>query len=186
MANIFNPLIPFILLAVGAQSSAAPAALLAGRDLDVLKAALDSQCTKADSTPSVISDLPTEMGLRAVLKDGKPDAHLKRLASRASESTRWPLGTLCNNTQVVAESRLAGNSAGAGRAFPGTPGFAKAFEGARALETVSRPLFTTDGKHAVVATNYMCGPLCGNGAVLELELTKDGWKITKSTMTWIS
>ena len=182
MAKIFTPLIAFILLA--APAFAEPAAVLAGRDIDVLKAALGAQCTKANSTPTVMSDLPAGMDQNALHKDGK--TYLNELTGRAGETTRWPLGLLCNNTLVVAESRLAGNSAGAARAFPGTTGFARTFGGARALKTVSRPLFTADGKHAVITANHMCGPLCGGGELIELELTKDGWKVLKSRMTWIS
>jgi hypothetical protein len=187
MAKIFNPLISFILLAAVAQACAEPVALLAGRDIDVLKAVLGSQCTKTDSTPTAISDLPSAMDVKSMPEAwSASDTYLKELTSRTSEGTRWPLGELCKNTQVVAEIRLAANPAGAGRALPGSSRFAKAFDGARVLKTISRPLFAADGKHAVIATNHMCGPLCGNGAVIELELTKDGWKIIKSAMTWIS
>ena len=187
MAKSFTRPIAFILLAAAAQGCAEPVASLAGRDIDVLKAALGSQCTQADSTPTAISDLPSGMDMKSVPEAWRAsDAYLKGLTSRISEVSRWPLGELCKNTQIIAEIRLAANPAGAGRALPGSSRFAKAFDGARVLKTISRPVFAADGKHAVIATNHMCGPLCGNGAVLELELTEDGWKIIKSAMTWIS
>ena len=187
MAKIFNSLIAFILLAVAAQACAGAVPVLTGRDIDVLKAVLGSQCTKADSTPTAISDLPSGMDLKSVPEAWTAsDTYLKGLISRTSEVSRWPLGELCQNTRVVAEIRLAADPAGAGRALPGSSRFAKAFNGARVLKTISRPAFAADGKHAVIATNHMCSPLCGSGAVIELELTKEGWKIIKSAMTWIS
>ncbi len=58
--------------------------------------------------------------------------------------------------------------------------------GDKALLSVSKPIFSKDGKTAVILFGYSRGPLSGHGNIYKLEKTPTGWKIIKSLAGWIS
>jgi hypothetical protein len=54
-----------------------------------------------------------------------------------------------------------------GRRYPGSAGAA----------LVSRVAFTPDGKTAIASYTVLCGGLCGQEALVRLDLTDNGWKV---------
>lgn len=58
---------------------------------------------------------------------------------------------------------------------------------ARGFWSISRPGFDAARRHAIVATGYACGGLCGDGSVVLLERTASGgWKVVTERPTWIA
>jgi hypothetical protein len=49
----------------------------------------------------------------------------------------------------------------------------------------SLPAYFDDGT-ALMFLGYFCGGLCGEGNFLLLQRQKEGWRVIKSMMTWIS
>ena len=53
----------------------------------------------------------------------------------------------------------------------------------------STPLLTSDGQYAVCVKEYRCGNMCGEGNIIVLRKTKEGWEIDdkklKSRYTWV-
>jgi hypothetical protein len=55
-----------------------------------------------------------------------------------------------------------------------------------ALITISKPVFSKNGKIAVVSFSSSYGSLSGSGYMLAFEKKTEGWKITKTLYFWIS
>jgi hypothetical protein len=51
---------------------------------------------------------------------------------------------------------------------------------------ISLPVYSQDGKRAVVYTESTCPYTCGGGFYHELEKTYSRWRITKSLNAWKS
>jgi hypothetical protein len=60
------------------------------------------------------------------------------------------------------------------------------FGGARSLMKISLPVYSSDGKRAVVYATGSCPYTCGEGIYNELEKTRSGWRITNSVIAWKS
>ena len=57
---------------------------------------------------------------------------------------------------------------------------------ATGMFSLSEILFDKTHQHAVVSYAFDCGELCGNGRILLLEKTGEGWKIKKTCGEWVS
>lgn len=153
-------------------------------DLRVMRALVDISC-KLEVEKVVISDRP------AIPREGEAGDSARRVASWRSElarrpahEARWPVGQICSAVRVVAEGRITQaleNETG----FPGSwRNFKSTFGGSRTLMRISLPVYSPDGKHAVVYTEGSCPYTCGAGFYHELEKTHKGWKILTSVNAW--
>ena len=64
--------------------------------------------------------------------------------------------------------------------------FIAAFDGAHTLMRISLPVYSSDGKRAVIYTEGNCPYTCGAGFYHELEKTRSGWRIVSSANAWTS
>jgi len=60
----------------------------------------------------------------------------------------------------------------------------KAFE--TGLFALTEIRFDKQRRHALVAYSFVCGQLCGNGALLILKKSKGRWKVSKVCGSWVS
>jgi len=102
---------------------------------------------------------------------------------RIGRHARWPVGQLCPVVRVVSDSRIENVLAHDSRSWEK---FIAAFEGAHSLMRISLPVYSHDGRRAVVYTSGSCPYTCGAGFYHELEKTHSGWRIVSSVIAWTS
>lgn len=64
--------------------------------------------------------------------------------------------------------------------------FYRVFPGSRGLVQFTAPVFSADGKRALVYVSHSCGGLCGTGWLVLLSRDAGGWQIADRRMLWIS
>jgi hypothetical protein len=169
-----------------AGASTAPGDELGAEDLAILNAVLAEDCS-FNGPLTVVTDLPASPHEVDVPNAAPKDVRFGLdLATRQPGSTRWPLGELCPTVLVAADERIKETFARETKIPPSGEFFMKEFNQPRFLAGVSLPVYSTDGKRAVVYTWHRCGGLCGAGFYLELKKTSEGWKKTNSAGAWIS
>jgi len=156
-------------------------------DMRVMRAVVSIAC-KVDSERIVVSDRPA-IPRRS---DDLHDADSQNIQfginfdRRLARAARWPRGKVCPAVRVASDAVIKEaleNETG----YPGSwTSFSTRFGGARSLMRISLPVYSDDGKHAVVYTTGRCPYTCGEGFYQELEKTYEGWKITNSAIAWTS
>jgi len=105
---------------------------------------------------------------------------------RLAPEARWPRGQVCSAVRVASDSEIS-NALEQGSGLSGSwENFSAQFGGARSLMKISLPVYSADGKHAVVYTTGRCPYTCGAGFYHELKKTYEGWEITNSVNAWTS
>ncbi|MBC8026670.1 MAG: hypothetical protein H7Y89_11790 [Steroidobacteraceae bacterium] len=156
------------------------------QDFAVVKGALAWTCEAPDFARVVVTDEPREYRHYAMPRDWENAADYSAGFKRHSaESARWPLGEICANARVVTQEAIEAEFAKDPRVPPGWEGFHATFE-AEGFKGYSRPAYSRDGRRAALHIDNHCGPLCGMGLLVELELTTEGWKVVSAAGTWIS
>ena len=180
-------------LNVAAAPAAAPAAvpaaapLIAERDIAVLNAVMKTQCALRYPRRAVISNLAAgDAGAQLPSEWRGADYYDQALKARGSASASWPLMEFCPQARIVTHESIQKVFAADKRVPPGWENFNKVFDGATVLMSFSRPVFSPDGTHAIIRQNSTCGPLCGMGTISELEKRPGGWRVVRTTGTWIS
>jgi hypothetical protein len=145
-------------------------------DLRVMRAMLAIAC-KVDSERIVVSDrpaIPRQSDLHDT--DGRNIQFGIDLDRRLAHAARWPRGQICPAVRVASDSAIR-NALENETGYPGSwTSFSTRFGGARSLMRISLPVYSADGKHAVVYTTVYH----------ELAKTYEGWKITNSSIAWTS
>ena len=103
------------------------------------------------------------------------------LDRRIAHEARWPRGRVCAVVRVVADSSIKTVLANDTQSWEK---FIAAFDGARSLMRISLPVYSQDGKRAVIYTESTCPYTCGGGFYHELEKTHSGWRIIGSLNAW--
>jgi hypothetical protein len=159
---------------------------VSSRDLRVMRATVDIAC-KLNAERIVVSDRPAVP--RAGNLRGAESQNIQfglDFNRRLAHEARWPRGQICPAVRVASDSSIKvalENETG----FPGSwESFKAKFGGARSLMRISLPVYSPDGKHAVIYTEGTCPYTCGAGFYNELEKTYKGWKITSSVLAWNS
>ena len=170
-----------------AGGCAAPADELASDDLAILNEVLAEDCS-FNGPLTIVTDLPASRHDEVEVPNAPPNEVRfgLDLASRHPGNTRWPLGELCPTVLVAADERIKETFARETKIPPSGEFFMKEFNQPRFLAGVSLPVYSTDGKRAVVYTWRRCGGLCGAGFYLEFKKISKGWKKTNSAGAWIS
>lgn len=156
------------------------------RDLRVMRAMVDIAC-KLNAERIVVSDRPAVP--RAANLRGAESQDIRfglDFSRRLAHEARWPRGQICPAVRVASDSSIKvalENETG----FPGSwESFKAKFGGARSLMRISLPVYSPDGKRALIYTEGTCPYTCGAGFYSELEKTYKGWKITNSVLAWKS
>jgi hypothetical protein len=97
-------------------------------------------------------------------------------------AARWARGAICPTVDVQPEDRIAQAFANDHRVPPSWNAFGAAFGGAQHLMRVSLPVYSEDGRRALVYTERTCAVLCGAAFYHELRKAGDGWVITQSVL----
>ena len=105
------------------------------------------------------------------------------LRQRLAREARWPRGKICPMVRVVGDSSITTVLAQDSRSWDH---FISTFEGAHTLMRISLPVYSSDGKRAVIYTEGTCPYTCGAGFYHELEKTFAGWRITRSINAWMT
>jgi hypothetical protein len=153
-------------------------------DLRVMRAIVEISC-KLDAEPVVVSDRPAIPRESHIHDTGEKNVQFGiDFDRRLARTARWPLGQICPAVRVVSDpviSAALANETG----FSGSwENFIARFGGARTLMRISLPVYSPDGRHAVIYTVGSCPYNCGEGFYNELEKTYQGWKVTNSTLAW--
>jgi hypothetical protein len=140
-------------------------------DRAVLEALEKTACDLGEH--EVVSDRP--------VLPASASAHFELdLRARPMQVARWPLGPVCKTVQVQPESRISQAFAADHHAPPTWEPFGAAFGGAQHLLRLSLPVYSRDGRRAVVYTERTCAVVCGASFYHELRKTSRGWIITRS------
>jgi len=159
---------------------------MSGDDFAVLKGAIHRICLRDGTQKDLVSDSPESWESQQQLPDALLEwEYASQLKARSSEKTLWPLESLCKNVSVVSGERIRAFFAKDRRIPAGWEGFEDEF-GANGYVTASRPAYSADRNRALVVVGAYCGLMCGNGQVIELIRTNDGWRILRAIHTWIS
>jgi len=159
---------------------------VSSEDLRVMGAMVAIAC-KLNAERIVVSDRPAIPRQRDLHDtDGRNIQFGIDLDRRLARTARWPRGQVCAAVRVASDSAIKDaleNETG----YPGSwTNFSTRFGGARSLMRISLPVYSDDGKHAVVYTTGRCPYTCGAGFYHELAKTYEGWKITNSSIAWTS
>jgi hypothetical protein len=100
---------------------------------------------------------------------------------RIAREARWPRGKVCPVVRVVSDSAIDDVLAHDDMSWDR---FMARFTGAHSVMKISLPVYSRDGKRAVVYTTGVCPYRCGTGFYHELEKTYDGWRIAQSAIAW--
>jgi hypothetical protein len=144
-------------------------------DTDILEALVGVACRL--DTREIISDEPlvgagTHYGLD--------------LSTRRPERARWPRDKVCPTVRVARNSIIQAALEEDTASPPPWTGFKSRFDGAATLLRVSLPVYSEDGRRAVVYTSSTCPYRCGAGFFHELVKTPAGWRIANSVPAWTS
>ena len=167
--------------------TACTGALDARDDVAVLHAVLEKACGNEATGPTLISNIPATYRNYSLPPDWSRSPEYDRLLSRyGARATHWDPGEICQNARIVPKSEIDATFAEDIRVPPGWEKFYATFNGAHGYFAYSRPIYSNDGKHALVFSDWHCEGLCGMGMVLELERTHGHWRVLHVAGTWIS
>jgi hypothetical protein len=144
-------------------------------DMQVLDALVGIAC-KLD-TREIVSDVPVAAQGRHFGLD---------LSSRTPRRARWPRDEVCPAVRVARDSAIRAALNEDTQQPPPWLGFKARFGGASTLLRVSLPVYSADGRRAVVYTSSTCPYRCGAGFFHELVKTPTGWRIEHSEPAWTS
>jgi hypothetical protein len=185
-ANFRNAVLLCILVAVCLVASCSTdpfADEVSAEDQRVMRTMIDISC-KLGVERLVVSDqpaIPPRSDLRA---SGARNVQFGiDLSRRVAHVARWRRGRVCPVVRVVADARI---NAVLASDTPGWDAFISTFDGARSLMKISLPVYSADGKHAVVYTTGSCPYRCGAGFYHELAKANSGWHIVRSVNAWKS
>ena len=155
-------------------------------DLRVMRAMVEISC-KLDVEQVVISDRPAIPRESHIDDTGEKNVQFGiDFDRRLARTARWPRGEICPAVRVVSD-RAISSALAKETGFSGSwESFIAKFGGARTLMRISLPVYSADGKHAVIYTAGSCPYTCGAGFYHELEKSYEGWKITSSINAWTS
>lgn len=165
------------LLAMGLCAACTPADgnHVTRTDLEVLDALVALDCKL--ETREIISDLPASA-------DGK---HFGiELSMRTAEQARWPHERVCPTVRVARDAVIHAALSADTQRPPPWLGFKARFDGAATLLRVSLPVYSEDGRRAVIYTSRTCPYRCGAGFYHELVKRPEGWRIEHSDPAWTS
>lgn len=145
------------------------------RDLEVVETLVNVACKL--ETREIISDLPASAGGSHFGLD---------LSGRVPQQARWPRGKLCPTVRVARDSAILEALHKDTQQPPPWLGFKARFDGAATLLRISLPVYSQDGRRAVVYTSSTCPYRCGAGFFHELVRTPTGWRIDHSDPAWTS
>lgn len=152
-------------------------------DKYVMRAMVEISC-KLGADRLVVSDRPAVPRQTARLMGDGPGIRFGiDVNQRIAREARWPAGPICPVVRVVADSTIEAVLAKDSESWQN---FIATFDGARSLMRISLPVYSSDGKHAVVYTTGDCPYTCGAGFFHELEKTHSGWRISSSVTAWTS
>jgi len=151
----------------------------------VLRAVLENFCVGKTSQFSVISDAPANT--YGVPKEW-PLSHdyERQLQHQPVSSPAWQAGQICAKARIVPKREIDATFANDRRVPPGWEKFFETFKGAHGYHAYSRPIYSSDGKHAVIFSDWRCDQGCGMGMVTELEWTGGHWRVIRYAGTWIA
>jgi len=150
-------------------------------DERVMKALVDISC-KLGYEHLIVSDRPATPPLSGPRPGAGGNVQFGiDFNRRVAQKARWPRGQICPYVRVVADSTIGSVLAHDTR---GWDHFIDRFDGAHSLMRISLPVYSADGKRAVVYTTGSCPYTCGAGFYHELEETYSGWRITGSLVAW--
>ena len=157
---------------------------VSSKDLRVMRAMVDIAC-KLDAERIIVSDRPA---IPRASDDHDTDHKNVQFGInfdlRLADRARWPRGQVCAAVRVVSDSAIVAALASKTE-FPGSwDNFKAKFGGAHSLMRISLPVYSSDGRHAVIYTTGRCPYTCGAGFYHQLEKTYEGWKITNSAKAW--
>ena len=154
---------------------------VSAEDERVMRAMVDISC-KLGVERLVISDRPAvPRQSDSHDADGRNVQFGIDIDLRTAHQARWPLGQICPVVRVVADSSIdtvLAHDTESWKRFMAT------FNGAHSLMRISLPVYSSDGKRAVVYTTGRCPYTCGEGFYNELEEARSGWRITNSVIAW--
>jgi hypothetical protein len=156
---------------------------VSAEDERVMRAMVDISC-KLGVESIVISNrpaVPRQSSLRGA--ESKNVRFGIDINQRIARVARWPKGEICPFVHVVENSLIEIVLA---RDTKSWDKFFAAFDGARSLMRISLPVYSRDGKRAVIYTTGTCPYTCGAGFYHELEKTRSGWRIASSVNAWRS
>jgi hypothetical protein len=157
---------------------------VSSEDLRVLRAMVDISC-RLDVQRIVVSDRPAiPYGSERRDTDGHNVHFGLDFDRRIVRVARWPRKNICPAVSIVSDDRITAALARKSE-FPWSwKAFIASFGGARTLMKISLPVYSDDGKRAVVYTTSTCPYTCGAGFYHELEKTYEGWKVERSEVAW--
>jgi len=161
--------------------------------------AICAACAPADGnhvTRTDIAVLDTLVGVACRLETREIIADLPAAATgshfgidmseRRLQRARWPREKLCPTVRVARDATIRAALREDTQQPSPWLGFKNRFEGAATLLRVSLPVYSEDGRRAVVYTSSTCPYRCGAGFYHELVKTPEGWRIEHSEPAWIS
>jgi hypothetical protein len=154
---------------------------VSAEDKRVMRALVDISC-KLGYEQLIVSDRPATPRQSGPRQAGGGNVQFGiDFDRRVAHEARWPRGQICPYVRVVADSAIGSVLA---HDTKGWDRFIATFDGARSLMRISLPVYSPDGKRAIVYTTGSCPYTCGAGFYHELEETSSGWRITDSLVAW--
>jgi len=168
---------PLLLLAIALCAGCAPADgnHVTRTDVEVLDALVGTACKLEER--EIVSDVPaaargTHFGID--------------MSARTVERARWPREKVCPTVRVARDTVIRAALSEDTQQPPPWLGFKARFDGAATLLRVSLPVYSEDGRRAVVYTSSTCPYRCGAGFYHELVKRPEGWQIERSEPAWTS
>lgn len=183
MANVYAAmrwLLPLsVLLVVLASSGCTSAESTTGEDMLVLRALVNPACTS--EWKQIVSDVPIAPFRTVVSDRGAANIQFDlNLDVGSPAAAKWPLGEVCATVQVVDDTVVKAVLSRETRIPPRWTLFRERFDGANRLIRVSLPVYSADGRSAVVCAEGTCPYTCGVGLFYELRKDAGEWTILRS------
>ena len=122
---------------------------ISSRDLQVLQAVVKPACDV--DWKEIVSDLPATPYRAPSLGEHEPNLQFGLdIAARSQPKARWPRGNICPPVQVVRNRDIEAALKLETRTPPTWDHFRERFPGVNTLVRVSLPVYSEDGRHAVV------------------------------------
>jgi hypothetical protein len=156
-------------------------------DAAVLRAAFATTCGDGNIPLAVISDSMANRDFYSLPPAWSAGArYWRQLHVYPLETAAWPHGPICANVRIVAHGEIDTALAADPGTTPEWSKFYEKFHGARGYAAASRPIYSSDGLHALVFMDHHCEGHCGLGEVIELERADGRWREIRRALTWIS
>lgn len=156
---------------------------ISASDMQVLQTVVKPACDV--EWKEIVSDLPATPYRASSLAELAPNLHFGLdIAARSQSKARWPLGNVCAPVRVIRDRDIEAALKLETSVPPTWEHFHGRFPGVRTLVRVSLPVYSKDGRRAVVYTEGTCPYRCGNGFFHELVRNSSGWRISRSVNAW--